>query len=617
MQHFDPQPRPPTSSHVRAMKRATCPWLGQTARKTCHRAISTTQVRLDDDGPRRRPGKEDNTVWSGETFKDIFDSFDPGNASKKSSLEDLRETAAARDESGHAQKLPPRGRQSPPRVRISRSRQVPVVRQSEERNPHDVFLDNSQPSEDERRTVRARISGDKALPLPPFMDPRVQEARNKHRELKPLQSKDDLTPLQRDIANNPYAAIFLTHMRQDTLTNLILPRFFLQSFSTVFPPPKDTPTGSTRQSPPIPAPPTDPFPSLPTEHPSLFPSSPSLLPPDPSSSPSSPPSSSPPSPSSPPPSPSSPPPPPPAAPTPKPTLHPTLLSSRSSGPKSYTHLPLLSLLSLHESKRWKNLPNQAMERHFNLHRHHWGFSVKEARFHSERLAREEARRTLGGAGWGGNLARVTVEEARAVWDGAGLGGSGRGEGGQGVEGGKALVIFAPPPEGVGTRAWIDALAATVRGGVDREWIFFLPALMGLERGAGKRMERFKSGVERKMESDVRDRRVSYAKEDGESQDGVQREGDWTGDVAGDTAWEGRGVAPRSDTEGLLGVVFKVQGKTMESLLFLMRLEMLYAEGAKWDVQEKEQIWRRWEEEGRQHFHKEGRKESRPRVNQRM
>ncbi|KAG8630479.1 hypothetical protein KVT40_002098 [Elsinoe batatas] len=586
------------------MKRTICPWLAQTARKTCHRAISTSQVRLEDDSPRRRHSKEDNPAWSGETFKDIFDSFDPGSVPKNPSSEGPIDSASARDELGDARST--RGRQSSPRARTPRPGRAPVVRQPEERNPHGSILDNFKPSEDGTRTVRPRISRDKALPLPPFMDPRVQEARFQHRERKPLQSKEDLTPLQQDIANNPYAAVFLTHMRQDALTDLILPRFFLQSFSTVFPPPKDTRTKSTPPSPREPAPPTDSFPSLPIEHPSFAPSSPS-----PSPSPSV-------SPSPPPPPPSK------AAPTPKPTLHPTPLSSRFSGPKSYTHLPLTSLSSLHESKRWKNLPTQAMERHFNLERRQWGFSVKEARFHSERLAREEARRALGGAGWGGWLTPITVELAKAASGGARLGGLGRAEGKgedegseESWEGKKALVILAPPPEGQGTEEWINTLAEAVQGGVEREWIFFLPALMGQERGAGERMQMFRWGIGRKMENGVRDRRVSHNVEGGERQGSMRQEGERRGDVAGDMAWEREEAAPRLDTDGLLAVVFKVEGKTMESLLQLMRLEMLYAEGAKWDVHEKEQIWRRWEEEGRQYFHKEGRRESRPRINERQ
>ncbi|KAI9786091.1 MAG: hypothetical protein M1816_008120 [Peltula sp. TS41687] len=86
----------------------------------------------------------------------------------------------------------------------------------------------------------AEAAREHSLPLPPMMDPVKIAARKKHRSIKRRPSSNDrVTPLQRQLRNNPYANTLATPLRICSLTQLHLPNFFLVGFNLVAHPTTD------------------------------------------------------------------------------------------------------------------------------------------------------------------------------------------------------------------------------------------------------------------------------------------------------------------------------------------------------------------------------------------
>jgi hypothetical protein len=72
------------------------------------------------------------------------------------------------------------------------------------------------------------------LPISPYMDPEAIAAKEKYRatKLKP-RPNHELTQFQNRIAKNPYARALASPIRYCRVTNVALPRFFLQDFNLV------------------------------------------------------------------------------------------------------------------------------------------------------------------------------------------------------------------------------------------------------------------------------------------------------------------------------------------------------------------------------------------------
>ncbi|KAK0269529.1 hypothetical protein LTR35_014825 [Friedmanniomyces endolithicus] len=77
-------------------------------------------------------------------------------------------------------------------------------------------------------TLRARQNGGRSLPLPPILDPVVEEAKERHREPRPHQLYGPRTKMQAEIDMNPFAQALATPVRQCQLTSARLPSHFLQ-----------------------------------------------------------------------------------------------------------------------------------------------------------------------------------------------------------------------------------------------------------------------------------------------------------------------------------------------------------------------------------------------------
>ncbi|KAF4556294.1 Hypothetical protein D9617_1g081700 [Elsinoe fawcettii] len=368
------------------------------------------------------------------------------------------------------------------------------------------------------------------------MDPIVQQTRTKHERQKSKPKGEGMTALQHDIVNNPYAQIFLTPLRQDALTDLLLPRFFLQSFATAFPQQEKQASKTNAATSPFPFPssPSSPCPFNPTEEPPL------------------------------------------------PTRHKPLLipsSPSTTGQKSHVHLPLTSLEALHSSKRWKVMVPQSLEKTFGVDRKHWSFPLPQARAEMERGCRVGALQALGDLGTGGGLDSIAggggeegdVEGERNV----GATGKERAAGnGQETEK-RALVVLSPPPDAdMAVDQWITEVVSRSSGGrAGKEWCFFLPALLGRDEKGVQRLERFRDWIMESM---------------------AEGSGSSLSSTAGDE---------------LLAVTFKIEARTMKALLALMRWEMLYSESGRWDIVEKEKLWRRWTDGSR----RDGDRASRPLI----
>lgn len=59
-------------------------------------------------------------------------------------------------------------------------------------------------SEDGYRTLRPRQHGNKSLPLPPLLDPRLIAARERYTAVKPEPKQEEQTEFQRQLAANPF-----------------------------------------------------------------------------------------------------------------------------------------------------------------------------------------------------------------------------------------------------------------------------------------------------------------------------------------------------------------------------------------------------------------------------
>ncbi|KAK0305523.1 hypothetical protein LTR01_006670 [Friedmanniomyces endolithicus] len=77
-------------------------------------------------------------------------------------------------------------------------------------------------------TLRARQNGGRSLPLPPILDPVVEEAKERHHESRPYQLYGPRTKMQAEIDMNPFAQALATPVRQCQLTSARLPSHFLQ-----------------------------------------------------------------------------------------------------------------------------------------------------------------------------------------------------------------------------------------------------------------------------------------------------------------------------------------------------------------------------------------------------
>ncbi|KAK0821441.1 hypothetical protein LTR75_000527 [Friedmanniomyces endolithicus] len=77
-------------------------------------------------------------------------------------------------------------------------------------------------------TLRARQNGGRSLPLPPILDPVVEEAKERHHEPRPHQLYGPRTKMQAEIDMNPFAQALATPVRQCQLTSARLPSHFLQ-----------------------------------------------------------------------------------------------------------------------------------------------------------------------------------------------------------------------------------------------------------------------------------------------------------------------------------------------------------------------------------------------------
>ncbi|TKA43695.1 hypothetical protein B0A54_05478 [Friedmanniomyces endolithicus] len=77
-------------------------------------------------------------------------------------------------------------------------------------------------------TLRARQNGRRSLPLPPILDPVVEEAKERHHEPRPYQLYGPRTKMQAEIDMNPFAQALATPVRQCQLTSARLPSHFLQ-----------------------------------------------------------------------------------------------------------------------------------------------------------------------------------------------------------------------------------------------------------------------------------------------------------------------------------------------------------------------------------------------------
>ncbi|PSK54028.1 hypothetical protein B9Z65_7834 [Elsinoe australis] len=436
--------------------------------------------------------------------------------------------------------------------------------------------------------MRERKSNDEPLPYPPFMDPLAQGAKRRHQARKPVQDKAPLTPLQQDLVSNPYVRIFLSPLRQDALTNLLLPRFFLQSFSTALVPLKSPPKGSRpSHSNPDPSTPTDAL-SSPAHEPPPEPrarSRPTLLP---TTSPlisgqlqgrvkrksSSPPKG-------------------PLSTRPTDPSDPTGPANGGEGttvlpanPVTYAPLSATLLRALHSTQRWRQLVTAQHETRFEMERRQWGFSLQEALFWAGQGCYDQVAEGMGGAGRrgeligfsGGDLRREMERRAEGKEEGEGEERMGQGwvdeeEGremeaeGKQAQGEWAIAVFGtPPPEQITVQQWLELWAGMVPGRqVRREWRFFLPALMGERRGADERLEKLREFVVQKVRNGVRDR-----------QDGARQEAE------GAEEWQ--------------AVAFRVDGGTNKAAMALMRLELFYCEGGRWDAESKERLWERWREE---------------------
>lgn len=75
---------------------------------------------------------------------------------------------------------------------------------------------------DGHRTLRKRLDGKKALPLPPLLDPVVLETRSRHEQGKEKPRAAEFTPFQRKLWENPFGA-HLTRAVDATPTNTIQP----------------------------------------------------------------------------------------------------------------------------------------------------------------------------------------------------------------------------------------------------------------------------------------------------------------------------------------------------------------------------------------------------------
>lgn len=59
-------------------------------------------------------------------------------------------------------------------------------------------------AEDGTKTLRLRQNGERALPLPPLMDPIALEAKERYKEPKALAMEEDKTEFQKALGTNPF-----------------------------------------------------------------------------------------------------------------------------------------------------------------------------------------------------------------------------------------------------------------------------------------------------------------------------------------------------------------------------------------------------------------------------
>ena len=73
-----------------------------------------------------------------------------------------------------------------------------------------VLPEREQPtvtSEDETKTLRTRQHGNARLPLPPLMDPLAIQAKERHKQPKPMRKSGGMTEFQKELEQNPYGEL--------------------------------------------------------------------------------------------------------------------------------------------------------------------------------------------------------------------------------------------------------------------------------------------------------------------------------------------------------------------------------------------------------------------------
>ena len=74
--------------------------------------------------------------------------------------------------------------------------------------------------QDGHRTLRKRLDGKRALPLPPLLDAAVVELRSRHEQKKEKPKAAEFTPFQRKLWENPFGALLICPV-DTTLPNTI------------------------------------------------------------------------------------------------------------------------------------------------------------------------------------------------------------------------------------------------------------------------------------------------------------------------------------------------------------------------------------------------------------